>query len=222
MCGRFTLADTGSLSKRFSLVGTLPAFSENYNISPLSFVPVITKNSPNRARLMLWGYLPSWSKATRFRTINARSESLNKPFFRDSFINFRCLVPASGFYEWRKFLDHGREVKRPYFLTLKDSGLFAFGGIYSQLKDASGKLVRTFAIITTPPNTLVAKIHNRMPLIIPKDKEDIWLAAKNPAALSSMLSPFPARMMQAWRVGISVNNPANNNPALIEKYAENE
>jgi putative SOS response-associated peptidase YedK len=146
--------------------------------------------------------------------INARGEGVaDKPFFRSAFKSNRCLVLADGFYEWRR----SKNGKVPYRIALKTKEPFAFAGLWSRLHDAQGKLHSTFVIITTTPNELVEKIHDRMPVILAREDEEDWL---NPQLgldeAKAMLSPYPVERMKAYEVSARVNSPAYNGEDLVE------
>lgn len=161
----------------------------NPNMAGLSGTGV--NHEGNEAVLMRWGLIPSWAKDPKigYKMINARSESiLEKPSFKKPFLSQRCLIPASGFYEWQ----HLDNKKIPYYFKLKDQDLFAFAGLYDEWKDPEGYPLKTFTIITTEPNEVVAPIHNRMPVILPEKSEDIWLdhTISDPQKLLSLLTPY--------------------------------
>jgi putative SOS response-associated peptidase YedK len=146
--------------------------------------------------------------------INARAETLlSRPSFRGAVQDRRCLVPASGFYEWKR--EGPRKV--PFYIRLTGSPLFTFAGLYGTLRDPSGGEHATFAIITTEPNRLVAGLHDRMPAILPRKREETWLrpGPVGPADLESLLAPYPAGEMEAFPVSGKVNDPANEGPDLI-------
>jgi len=166
---------------------------------------------------MQWGLIPSWSKEPRvqFSTINARAETISKsPVFRGPFKSQRCLVPASGFYEWRQT----GQGKQPYCIRLNDGELFAFAGLYDVWHDPAGNELYSYTIITTTPNGLVAPIHNRMPVILHRDAEDVWLDKETDSArLMSLLSAYPADKMEAYPVSRAVNDPSNEGAELIQQ-----
>ena len=143
--------------------------------------------------------------------INARSETvLDKPAFREAFQNRRCLVPADGFYEWKRT---GRS-KQPIHIGMKDDSLFAFAGIWDRWEDASGSVVETCSILTTTPNSLLAEVHDRMPVILEPENYELWLdpGFKDLDTLTAMLKPFDAAKMKCYSVSTLVNSPANDTP----------
>jgi putative SOS response-associated peptidase YedK len=147
--------------------------------------------------------------------INARAETLGeKPSFRVPLQRGRCLVPASGFYEWKK---EGRR-RVPWYIRVRDTPLFSFAGLYDRWRDPAGTETMTFAIITTEPNSLVAGLHNRMPAILPREKEETWIRAGviGPAELTGILIPYPVGEMEAYPTSEKVNDPENEGPGLIQ------
>ncbi len=219
MCGRYSLVPTESIAARFDVQQAQLTLAPRYNVAPSQSMPVVVRNSPNRLVEMQWGLIPSWSKEPRaqFSTINARAETITKsPVFRGPFKSRRCLVPASGFYEWRK-TDQG---KQPYCIRLKDEELFAFAGLYDVWHDAEGNELSSYTVITTTPNDLVAPIHNRMPVILRQEDEDIWLDKDaDSARLLELLVAYPAERMDAYPVSRAVNSPANEGAELLQAIA---
>uniref|UniRef100_A0A7C3MKM6 Abasic site processing protein n=1 Tax=Dictyoglomus thermophilum TaxID=14 RepID=A0A7C3MKM6_DICTH len=216
MCGRFTLIQVEKIPERFDVkvLGEVN-LRKRYNISPDQPVPIVFQESPNKLEEMIWGFIPHWAKERpKERPINARAESLlEKAMFKDSFLKRRCLVPSDGFYEWKKV---GKE-KIPYYIKMKDNSLFAFAGIYDIWISSEGKPIKTFTIITTEPNELIKKIHERMPVILSKEDEKIWVnkEEKDVNKLLSLLKPYPADEMEAYPVSKKVNNPQNDSEDLI-------
>ena len=216
MCGRFTIVPTIDFYERFSLPAGREV-SPRYNVVPGQEVPVIIREDRNRAVPMIWGFVPAFSKdpVGGRAMINARAETLlDRPAFRSAVQKNRCLVPASGFYEWKK--EGARRV--PFYIHLKTTPLFCFAGIYGIGGDTGGRAIGTFTIITTEPNTLVAGLHDRMPVILPRGKEENWIraGAVGPADLSGILAPYPAGEMEAYPVSGKVNDPENEGPGLIQ------
>jgi putative SOS response-associated peptidase YedK len=219
MCGRFTIARPERIEARFKTSNKLPLFEPSWNVSPSQTIPVITRNSPNKIIMMKWGLI--WNKDSKFGTINIRSESTQeKPFFKNYLLSKRCLIVADSFYEWGEVNLEGKNEKYPYNFFLKDRKLFGFGGIYNDFADAEGKPYYTCAILTTTPNKLISKIHNRMPVIIKEKDENSWLdpVNKNIEKLYRFLVPYPEDEMQMRIVGKRVNSPKNDDEKLVEEY----
>lgn len=217
MCGRYTLTNTYQLPLRFDVAEPVQ-IPVDPNVAPSQELPVIVEADGTRQVLrMRWGLIPRWSKPSggeHYATINARAETVaTKPSYRGPFLRRRCLVPASGFFEWRK--DGNRLT--PYHIHLTHEPLFAFAGLYDTWKDADGIPHRTFAIITTRPNGLVAPIHDRMPAILQRADEAIWLDPDlhDPAVLTPLLEPYPSADMEAYAVSTRVNNPSVKDPTLL-------
>lgn len=199
MCGRYALTPGEDFFDRFCLDPDYERggdFDPNSNIAPGSLTPVITQdNHNNHLSLMHWGLIPAWAKDYKVNhgMINARADSIAiKPSFKKSFQQRRCLVPANGFYEWKK--DH--QTSTPFYFTLKDQPLFAFTGLWDEWLDSSGHKFQSYAIITTDPNSLVEPIHNRMPAILKPEDEAVWLNDATPqSSLTSLLTPYPPELM---------------------------
>lgn len=218
MCGRYSFApDLKIVNEHYDITikdGDLPP---NYNCAPTQLLPVITNENPGQINLFRWGLIPFWAKdvAIGNKLINARSETITeKASFKNAFKRKRCLVPADAFYEW-KTID-GKKGKIPYRIFLPGQAVFSMAGIWEQWKNPEGESVNSFTIITTSPNELMAEIHNRMPVILPKNMEQTWLNSTDEQALLSLLKPFPAAEMDAYRVSDLVNSPRNNSPGIIE------
>jgi putative SOS response-associated peptidase YedK len=219
MCGRYSLVPTESIAARFDVQQAQLTLAPRYNVAPSQSMPVVVRNSPNRLVEMQWGLIPSWSKEPRaqFSTINARAETITKsPVFRGPFKSRRCLVPASGFYEWQR-TERG---KQPFCIRLKGEELFAFAGLYDIWQDAEGNQLYSYAVITTTPNDLVASIHNRMPVILRQEDEGAWLDKESdPAQLLALLTAYPADKMEAYPVSRALNSPANEGAELMQSVA---
>jgi putative SOS response-associated peptidase YedK len=179
-------------------------------------MPVIVQEEKNELVIMKWGLVPHWTHdiVTAKRPINARAETLSeKPSFTELLNNRRCLVPASGFFEWKK---EGSK-KIPFYIHLPKSPLFAFAGLCDRWTDPEENLLFTYTIITTEPNDLIAKIHNRMPSILLPENEDRWLS-KTPLSagdLKEILAPFPAEDMSMYPVSSFVNTPVTDDERII-------
>lgn len=217
MCGRYTAPYSGrDIANRYGLVKTVKNFQPTYNASPGMNLPVITKNSPLQASLMKWGFIPTWEKdftKAKFKPINARDDKLSGGFFRQAFNSTRCLIPCSGYYEWKKYTLDGNEAKQPYYFTVKGEEIFSLGGFYSVHEDAEGTKHYFYTIITTTPNDLQKPIHDRMPIIIPRKKEEEWLETDKPM---DFVKPFDSKLMDVWKVPTLVSSFKNDSPELIK------
>jgi putative SOS response-associated peptidase YedK len=190
-----------------------------YNIAPSQPVAVVPNDGLLKLDYYVWGLIPSWAKDPSIgsRMINARGETLaEKPSFRAAFRRRRCLILADGFYEWQQ--TPGGKTKTPMYIRLKSGEPFAFAGLWESWNSPDGSQVLSCAIITTEPNPLMAKIHNRMPVILPQAAHMPWLHSgeADTKALSALLKPYPAEEMVAYPVSKLVNSPANDVPAVIE------
>jgi putative SOS response-associated peptidase YedK len=216
MCGRYSLIVTDDLGARFRVHDPLLGLRSQFNVTPGQEMPVVHDGAEPLMECMVWGLVPSWAKDPSIgrRLINARAETVaDKPAFRHSFAKKRCLVPASGFYEWKG--ERGEKV--PFYYRLEDGGHFAFAGLFDSWQDPAGSVRRTFVIITTESNALVGKIHDRMPVILHREDEETWLdGAGEPGILERLLAPFPADEMAGYRVSTKVNDPASEGADLIE------
>jgi putative SOS response-associated peptidase YedK len=221
MCGRFTLTvDADDVQSSFGVTPPPGGFPPRYNIAPTQPVAVVTNDGRNRAELFVWGLIPSWAKdpAIGHKLINARAETLaEKPSFRSAYKRRRCLILADGFYEWRK----DGKVKQPMYIHLKSGEPFAFAGLWEVWHSPLGDEIPSCTIITTEPNDLMAPIHNRMPVILPRDAYLEWLdPAERPAEkLQGFLRPYPAAAMEAYPVSTAVNNPRADSPECIVRVA---
>lgn len=218
MCGRFSFYtdDYNKFYNDFEITNRFENLMPHYNIAPGMHVPVITKNSPKKIELMRWGLIPFWSKDPKmgYKMINARAEGIeSKPSFRKPLRSQRCLIPTSGFYEWK----HMGEEKIPYYIKLKNEDIFAFAGLYDIWNDAEGYPIKSFTIITTSPNKLMEAIHNRMPVILLEDFEDKWLDPETDLKeILDMLTPFDENKMEAFPISKLVNNPRNDTKEIIK------
>lgn len=220
MCGRFTLNnEIEELMEEFmfNLVGE---YTPRYNIAPSqNILTVINRNEKRVGGYTRWGLVPTWSKDIKigYKLLNARAETLvEKPSFKRAFKQTRCVIPASGFYEWKK-LD---KEKQPYLFKMEDDKPFVFLGLYDTWRNNNdNSLLYSSTIITTTPNELTETVHDRMP-VITQDNEiiDYWLDPKNEntEALKSLLIPYPAERMKAIRVSSIVNSPKNDVSECME------
>lgn len=228
MCGRYSLTQTQpkTLQAAFGLGDDVTAVPSDlpprYNIAPTQLVAVVVDEGKGQGRQLdafRWGLIPSWAKDMRIgaKMINARAETVaEKPSFRAAFKRRRCLVLADGFYEWRN--TEGGKI--PTYIYLRHQRPFAFAGLWETWYDPAGNFVPSCTIITTTPNKLMAPIHNRMPVILPPEQYETWLnpQAQNRAELEALLQPYPAEAMTYHPVSTTVNSPANDGPACVEKF----
>ena len=216
MCGRFGFAQPKEkIMKRFNLTRVPNELHNSFNLAPQQTVPAVLNEFPTELSLVRWGLVPHWSKEEKFKLnlINARSESImEKPIFKGPLKSKRVLILADCFYEWKT--ENGK--KTPYRIFLKNEEPFAFAGIW----DTWGSGMNNFqscCILTTTPNHLVEKIHNRMPVILPKEEEATWLSDISIDKAFSMLKTYPASQMDAYPISTLVNNPANNSPEISKR-----
>jgi putative SOS response-associated peptidase YedK len=215
MCGRYRLSRRKQLVEEYFDSSGEDDWVPRYNIAPTQPVPIIRQNPKEPRRelsLVRWGLIPWWAKDSSGAAamINARSETAaTKPAFRDALKLRRCLIPADGFYEWKR---NGKE-KQPYCFEVNEGQLFAFAGIWETWKDASRKTmtIETCSILTTTPNAVTSTVHDRMPVILQPDNYDVWLdpGMTKVDAVIDMLKPFDARLMRSFPVSNRVNHAAN-------------
>jgi putative SOS response-associated peptidase YedK len=218
MCGRFTFHPTEAVYERFRISNRLDALVPRYNIAPGQIVPVIIANSPRQIVLMRWGLIPHWAKDEKpaYKMINARAETLTqRPAFRSLLAANRCLVPASGFYEWQ---GEGRE-KTPYYIHPEEQPYIAFAGLYDMWMTPTAEALYTFTIITTEADPFMARLHNRMPVVLERDLEDEWLDAEITSAkeVRGILERSAGVTLDAYPVSRLVNKPSHESPALIQR-----
>jgi putative SOS response-associated peptidase YedK len=220
MCGRYSLtsADPAQLRARFP-IGESLAVTPHYNIAPGTDVLAVTtgRDGQPRGEELRWGLVPSWAKDPRggFKMINARAESLGeRSAYRVPFERFRCLIPADGFYEWQAVPGEGRKL--PFHITLADGGLFAFAGLWSVWHRGQPEELRSCTIVTTAANSAIAPVHDRMPVILPPDAEQLWLAHGTPLAqLQGLLAGLPAELLALRPVGPAVNDVRTDGPECL-------
>jgi len=218
MCGRFTFHPTEAFYERFEVSDRLDALVPRSNIAPGQMVPVIIANSPRRIVCMRWGLIPHWAKDEKaaYKMINARVETLTqRPAFRGLLGHNRCLVPASGFYEWQ---GEGRD-KTPYYIYPEDQSYLALTGLYDVWITATGEALYTFTIITTEADPFMARLHNRMPPILARELEDAWLDPQLTQAqeVLDVLSRSIGLELDAYPVSRMVNRPSVDSAALIQR-----
>lgn len=216
MCGRYTqTADARTLAGRFRLAKLGLDVRPRWNMAPGQEGPVVVLEGGRRLGLYRWGLVPAWAKDPTIghKMINARADTAaEKPAFRGPFQRRRCLVPADGFYEWRK----AGKAKVPVRFTRADGAPFAFAGLWDEWRSPEGEAVRSYAVLTTEANALVAGVHDRMPVILTEAAEEAWLdpGAKT-AELRALLAPFDPALMRAAEASTRVNSPRNDDPGLL-------
>jgi putative SOS response-associated peptidase YedK len=221
VCGRYTLkAPREAIAEAFDLAN-VPQLLPRFNIAPPQPVPVVRLDPTSGERslaFLQWGLIPSWADdpAIGNRLINARADTVaEKPAFRSAFKKRRCLVPADGFYEWKR--ENG---KTPYYFRLKDESPFAFAGLWERWEKGDEPL-ESCTLITCAANGVVGAVHNRMPVILKPDDYTRWLDSEQPRAevLVRLLAPLPDDWLAAHPVGKLVNNPSHEDPRCIERVA---
>jgi len=218
MCGRYAITSAPEAIRRLFGYEEQPNFPPRYNVAPTQPVPIVRLfEGKRRFALVRWGFIPAWVKDPRSFSllINARGESLNdKPAFRAAMRYRRCLVPADGFYEWRR----ENERAAPYYVRHKPGGPMAFAGLWENWMGPNGEEMESAAIVTTRANRMLAAIHPRMPVIVPREAFDFWLDGRNVDAntAGALIAPAPEDLLEVHRVSPAVNSAANDTPDLIE------
>jgi putative SOS response-associated peptidase YedK len=224
MCGRFSRKATlQAIVDEFEIEEQDEKVKPSYNVAPGQEIAVVLKDENKKLSLLKWGLIPSWAKDPTIgsRMINARAETLSeKPSFKHSLRRKRCIIIADGFYEWKKEGAH----KIPMYIFLKSGKLFGFAGLWDTWTAPEGNKIATCTIITTSPNKLIEEIHNRMPVILPKENVDRWLdpSIQDESKVLPLLQPYPADEMDAYPVSRLVNSPKNNSPEVIKKADDME
>ena len=221
MCGRCSLiADLGQLALRFGFDGDGLSLEPAYNIAPTQEALTVREDGEHRqAAFMRWGLIPSWAKDPSIgaRMINARAETIaEKPSLHTALRRRRCLVLADGFYEWQRV--PGSRAKRPMRIVMRTGEPFAFAGLWETWRDPDGQVIPSCTIITAGANELLEPIHHRMPVILPRESESLWLDASvdDPRLLEHLLGPYDSDRMDAYEVSTLVNSAANNTPQVVE------
>jgi putative SOS response-associated peptidase YedK len=218
MCARYVITTAPQAIRQwFAIHGTLPNFPPHYNAAPGQDLPVIRRHpeSGNRVLTLLrWGLIPYWSDDPKiaWRCINARGETVKTTrAFRGAYGARRCLVPADAFFEWKA----NGKTKQPYAIALKGREPFAFAALWENWKDPkTSDWLRTFTILTTKPNELVAPLHDRMPVILEPESYDRWLG--NDPDPADLIRPYPAEHMVKWPISTRVNKAENDDAAILD------
>jgi len=232
MCGRSSLTKTEKeLEERFNatfysdgLVNYNPL--PNYNVAPSHIMPVITNEDKLHFQAYRWGLIPFWAKDLKigYKMINARIETLfEKSTFKMAVAKRRCLVPADGFYEWKKVEGpDGKMTKQPYRIQTTDQEVFSMAGLWDRWKAPDGQTLFSFTVITQGPNELMKDIHDRMPAILTPEQEELWLSDDlSPQELVDMIEPYPTEQMKAYPVSKKIGNVRNNSKDLIAEHRPN-
>ncbi len=215
MCSRYFLDADGNVIAYTFRVPLQGPLKKRFNIAPTQLAPVVRvgESGAREIAMLRWGLVPAWAKdlSSGTKMINARSEGVEeKPAFREAVKRRRCLVPATGFYEWKP---EGRR-KQPFAITLAGRQLFAFAGLWESWKPPQGDAVETFTIVTTDANPPVRDVHDRMPVILPREAEDEWLEAA-PEAARALLKPYEGEM-RLRAVGPRVSDPKADVPECLD------
>src|SRR6185369_1472675 len=221
MCGRYNIIPNAqAFVDAFEILLEILKGEPRYNISPGTEQAILlVRNKERVAEFLHWGLIPYWAKdrAIGYKLSNARSDTISiKPSFREAFRSRRCLIPASGYYEWKSIAGK----KQPYLFRMRTDEPFAMAGIWERWEGPQGT-VYSFAVITTEPNELAATVHDRMPVIIPRSRFEEWLDPErnDPADIQPMLASYPAAEMTTHPVSTKLNNARNQGPELIEPVA---
>lgn len=223
MCGRYYLtAELRYLMERYGIEDTDIDYIPRYNIAPTQYAPIILGGEKRTLKMFRWGLIPSWAKELNIgqKMINARSETLcEKPSFREAFKRRRCIVPASGFYEWDK-RDH---KKVPYRFYLSHRPVFSMAGLWDVWESEEGERIYSFTIITTEPNETIAPYHHRMAALLEPDEETLWLDEniQDTKELSHLLKPYTGEKLEQQRAPEAVNAVRNDFAALLDPAEEN-
>ncbi|WP_242917400.1 SOS response-associated peptidase [Pontibacter liquoris] len=216
MCGRYSVAPKPKGDSKAARLLAQSMKEGRFNAAPSQALPVITNEQPDQVQFFSWGLQPFWAKDAKAvkRSINARAETLTeKPSFRKLLTSKRCLVPADGFFEWQVT----PQGKVPHRILLKNEELFSFAGLWDEWLDrGTGEVLHTYTIITTEANEVVRPIHDRMPVILSPEAEELWLDEhESQEELLSLLHPFQAEQMKAYPVSPLVNSPLNDVPEVL-------
>jgi putative SOS response-associated peptidase YedK len=228
MCGRYVVAyDPETLVSGFSVL-RVPVFPRRWNVAPQSEVPVVyeTREGERVAELMRWGLVPSWAKDTTVgnKMNNARAEGVfDRPSFRQAVRRRRCLLPASGFYEWQPTTVAGKVVKQPWYISAADGQPLAMAGLFEAWRASpEAPWLLTCCVITCEANALMAPIHERMPVLVARRDWASWLArsVQEPDAVAPLLAVPPAEGLRAWPVSRAVSRSASEGPELVQPLSD--
>lgn len=220
MCERYSLSKSkDQLEERFQ-AEMLVDFKPRFNIAPTQLLPVITSDSPKGFSFFYWGITPDFghNKPVSQKLINAKAETIHEKIsVKNSFHRRRCLIPADGYFEWKKL---GKKTKIPYRFSLRNEDLFAFAGIWEEYETVGGESQHTFSILTTPASDVVREVNDRMPMILRRDREKKWLDPyASESDLLSMLEPFSDDGLMGYTVSSLVNSIQNDSPGIIRRIS---
>ncbi len=220
MCGRYTLnKKADDVAKRFKVANKPKDLKANYNVAPSQVMPVITEAEDGKRLIepMQWGIPRMLGKDLVKELINTRSDKAFGGFWKRTVLNHRCLIPATGFYEWKA----SKDGKIPFFIHPKEIDLYAFAGIWDLWKSKDGHEIKVYSIMTTEPNKEMKAIHNRAPVILHPEDEASWIEPSNdkPEGLEPLLIPFEDNGLEIYEVNRDVNSPRNNDESLLKPVA---
>ena len=215
MCGRFALYSSFTAIKEYAdILNEIGDLDKNFNVAPGQIIPIVIKEHGKKIlEPVKWGLVPFWAKDPKigYRMINTRAKTIaEKPSFKAAFKYRRCLIPANGFYEWKK------PEKEPYYIHLPDRELFSFAGIWEEWHHPDGTQLRTCSIITTSASKMMQNIHERMPVILNKENEEKWLTHNDQKELQSLLKTYDNEMLM-YPVSKAVNSYKNNDSQLLKE-----
>ncbi len=221
MCGRYAKFSSPESIRRMLRYIEKPNFPPRYNIAPTQPIAIVRLvDGVRQFALVRWGFIPAWVKDPKTMSLmfNARGETAaDKPAYRNAMKRRRCLVPADGFYEWKRDGDR----KRPYWVHPRAGGPIAFAGLWEAWMGPNGEELETAAIVTTAANDALKPLHDRMPVVVPPDAFDLWLEPNvDPQAAATLIAPAPNDLLEAYEVSGAVNRVANDDPSLLTPASE--
>lgn len=209
MCGRVTVIASKKELEEYYHAGFSGVFGPTYNGAPSQYFPILRNTDPREIKLARWGFLPKWMREKRPQGfINSKAETIfEKPAFKHAIKTQRCLIPASGFFEWQK------ETKTPYYIRAKGRKLFSFAGLWEEFENEKKKKLLTYSIITTSSASRLRGIHERMPVILDRKNEALWLGSENNKEIADLMKPYDD--LEFYAISKLVNSPVNNDPKIL-------